>query len=472
MAMTGGPGVSRSAWPDERTVWRWHFFAGLLCLPFVAFLSLTGTVYLFKPQVDDLIDRQYEHLAVTGAPALASREVAAALGAEPGARLLAYELPRTPHSAARVVVKRGHDAIRVYVDPYSLGVLKRVSEERRFERIVFGLHGQLLLGNAGSMIMEMVASWTIVLVATGLYLWWPRPAGRFRAGGVLYPRLSGGGRTAWRDLHAVTGLFVSLVLVSFLATGLPWSFLWGHALQTVEHRVGRIMAIQDWEIGHVPARVVMAGAPDARPAPGAARDAMPGMDMPPADAPADRLDAPALDRVVAAGAALDLPYPVLVTPPRTAGGAWRVRSDTQDRPRRAAVTVAPDGRIVGRERFADKPVVDRVVAYGVAAHEGQLFGAANQAVNLLVALALLVMSSAACVLWLRRRPRWARGLGGVGLHAGAGPAAAGTGRGAAAAGAGRPPGAGIARGGLTGPARASAGRNGAHVGKSSSGWER
>lgn len=40
-------------WPDRRTLWRWHFFAGLFCLPFVAFLSLTGTVYLFKPQIDD-----------------------------------------------------------------------------------------------------------------------------------------------------------------------------------------------------------------------------------------------------------------------------------------------------------------------------------------------------------------------------------------------------------------------------------
>ena len=37
-------------WPQYRTVWRWHMLAGLFCLPFVAFLALTGTIYLFKPQ--------------------------------------------------------------------------------------------------------------------------------------------------------------------------------------------------------------------------------------------------------------------------------------------------------------------------------------------------------------------------------------------------------------------------------------
>ncbi|MFT9366943.1 MAG: PepSY domain-containing protein, partial [Gluconobacter sp.] len=42
--------------------------------------------------------------------------------------------------------------------------------------------------------------------------------------------------------------------------------------------------------------------------------------------------------------------------------------------------------------------------YGVAAHEGQLFGKANQFLNFLVAVGLLTMSIAALVLWFRRKP--------------------------------------------------------------------
>ena len=35
-----------------RTIWRWHFYAGLFCIPFVLWLALTGSIYLFKPQVE------------------------------------------------------------------------------------------------------------------------------------------------------------------------------------------------------------------------------------------------------------------------------------------------------------------------------------------------------------------------------------------------------------------------------------
>ncbi|WP_255424199.1 PepSY domain-containing protein, partial [Asaia sp. W19] len=33
-------------------LWRWHFFAGLFCLPFVIMLCVTGLLYLFKPQIE------------------------------------------------------------------------------------------------------------------------------------------------------------------------------------------------------------------------------------------------------------------------------------------------------------------------------------------------------------------------------------------------------------------------------------
>ena len=45
--------------------------------------------------------------------------------------------------------------------------------------------------------------------------------------GVLWPRLSSGTRTAWRDMHAVTGFWVSGLALMLLVTGLPWAEAWG-----------------------------------------------------------------------------------------------------------------------------------------------------------------------------------------------------------------------------------------------------
>ena len=36
-------------------IWRWHFYAGLFVAPFLILLSLTGILYLYKPQLDNLL---------------------------------------------------------------------------------------------------------------------------------------------------------------------------------------------------------------------------------------------------------------------------------------------------------------------------------------------------------------------------------------------------------------------------------
>ncbi|WP_264817041.1 PepSY-associated TM helix domain-containing protein, partial [Gluconobacter kondonii] len=297
----------------------------------------------------------------------------------------------------RVIVDRQGTAIRVYVDPTSCVVLKQVPEEDRFERIIFKLHGQLLLGNTGSIIMEMVASWTIVLIATGLYLWWPR---RMQSlAGILYPRMTRNGRVRWRDLHAVTGLWVSSFLVLFLVSGLPWSFVWGHALARVETQFSRLTSVPDWDIGAVSERNRIAG----RSVSPQQTDTMPGMDMGPM-AMSDSPLSDSLNQVVMTASQLGFPAPVLVTPPSAGETTWVVRSDTQNRPNRISAMVEASGRVRSIHRFEEKAWTDRVIGYGVAAHEGQLFGKANQFLNFLVAVGLLAMSIAALVLWFRRKP--------------------------------------------------------------------
>lgn len=57
--------LEKSRGLDYRTVWRWHFYAGLFCIPFVLWLSVTGTIFLFHPQIQHWLDRLYDHLSIT-----------------------------------------------------------------------------------------------------------------------------------------------------------------------------------------------------------------------------------------------------------------------------------------------------------------------------------------------------------------------------------------------------------------------
>jgi len=398
--------VTKAHWLNYRTIWRWHFYAGLFCIPFVLWLACTGSIYLFKPQIDAWLDRPYEHLAIQGPRASAAAQVEAALAAVPGSNLHDYQLPRTEHSAVQIIVGRGTQEFRVYVNPYTLQVMKVMNEDHRFTERIFHLHGELLMGDKGSWIVETAASWAIIMILTGIYLWWPRNAAGLA--GVLYPRLRHGQRIFWRDIHAVTGIWVSLLALGFLFSGLPWAKSWGGYLKAARQITGKAIVHEDWTTGRsseIAARLEadrnsLAVATDDH----ARHGISDGMRMP------TLTSYTPLDRILGPVSHLNFAFPVLIVPPMRREGAWTAKSDSQDRVLRDQVTLNPaTGAILTRLNFSQRPLIDRLVGIGVAAHEGHLYGCLNQVVNLCTALGLIILCISAVVLWLRRRPEGALG---------------------------------------------------------------
>jgi len=397
---------------DYRAIWRWHFYAGLFCAPFVIILAITGSIYLFKPQVEAWLDRPYDHLTLTGKPVSAQAQVDAALKAVPGSRLRTYEVRREADDAARVVVGKKGETILVYVHPETLQILKVINESDRLMEMDKTIHGELLMGDNGSILVELAACWAIVMVVTGLYLWWPRQAQGL--GGVLYPRLGRGSTLFWRDIHAVTGVWISSLALFLLLTGLPWAKVWGDSFKEVRRLTGTAVAKQDWSNGRAgekAERKAVDGAPASEHAGHMMGMDMAGMDMSSMDMSGMAMDAtPPLDRMAATVRALDLPPPVLIAPPsgnkgRNASPDWTARSDTPNRPQRVTLTLDPDtAQVIRTEGFASRHPIDRVIGYGIAAHEGQLFGLANQLLGVLTALGLITLSVSGLVIWWRRRP--------------------------------------------------------------------
>lgn len=384
--------AGRRRWIDYRAIWRWHFYAGIICLPFMVVLAITGSIYLFKPQVEALIDRPYDHLALAGPAAPLKAQVAAATASLPGSRLKAIELRADPTDASRIILRdAAGEETRVYVRPDDLAILKTVREDDRFMQVLKTIHGELLMGDRGSILVELAASWAILMVVTGLYLWWPR--GRSGLAGVLVPRFGRGARLMWRDLHAVTGFWISGLILFLLITGLPWTSVWGDAFKEVRRLTGTAAVRQDWSIGRADEHAqhrAEAMAEDHMAHMGQRAVARPGLDY---------------DRIATIVRAMDLPPPVLVRPPTAASPMWKVTSDTQDRPLRVSLELDPQtGAVVRREDFAGKHPIDKVVGYAIAAHEGQLFGPLNQALGVTAAAGLVLLSIAGAMTWWRRRP--------------------------------------------------------------------
>jgi uncharacterized iron-regulated membrane protein len=101
---------------------------------------------------------------------------------------------------------------------------------------------------------------------------------------------------------------------------------------------------------------------------------------------------------------LNLAYPVLVMPAMAPHGPWTVRSDSQNRPLRTSAQLDPHtGAVISRQDFGQRMWIDRVMGIGIAAHEGQLFGLANQILSVATAMGLVTLCLSATVLWWRRR---------------------------------------------------------------------
>jgi uncharacterized iron-regulated membrane protein len=232
-----------------RTIWRTHFYAGLFAAPVLVMLAVTGLVILYTQPIQDLTQRDLRVVSATGSAKSLDAQEAAVAEAYPNAAVTSVVVPRNATTATEFGLDDGRS---VFVNPYTSAVLGRADPGGGIVGLANRLHGTFnnetvtvklpavagLLGSGpimqefvvGDMLLEVFAGWAILLVASGLYLWWPRRS-RARAGragkALLVPRLGKRGRARWRDLHAIPGMALAAATLFVLVTGLFWSSYWG-----------------------------------------------------------------------------------------------------------------------------------------------------------------------------------------------------------------------------------------------------
>ncbi len=356
-------------------IWRWHFYAGLFCIPFILTLSVSGGIYLFKPQIDSWIDEPFNNLPVMGERTLPNEQIKAALGAVPGALFTAYHLPQQEHSAVKISVSQGAEKSIIYVDPYTLNILRKIKSDEQFIEQIRSFHGELLSGDVGSVLVELAGCWAIVLIITGLYLWWPRNAKGIA--GVLYPRLGKSGRVFWKDLHSVLGMWVSVFTLFLLVSGLPWALVWGTAFKEVRSWNSAPVS-QDWTASKKEKTAAWRSSSVSQ------------YDLTP--------------QILMTANQLDFAHPVNLSVANEKTNQWKLASLHQNRLlRETAWLDGRTGKVIKQKSFNDNKTLDKVIGVGIAAHEGHLFGWFNQLLGLLTVICLIVIAVSGCVLWYRRK---------------------------------------------------------------------
>ena len=245
---TGAPGGHTL----RRLFWRMHFWAGLIASPIILFAALTGLLYVFTPQIEAWRHGTLDHVAPTGPHVTLDAQIDAALQAAPDAAVRYVVPAHAPDDSTQVYMGAPHahhhpgaagagdhdhglpTGSIVYVDPYTGQVLGHIAEMDRFRTWARKLHSSALQGDGWRWLIELGASWMLVLFATGLAMWWPRPRAQGGPGWrAIVPRM-GRGRATWRDLHVTVALALGLVLAVVLVTGLTWSRQSGERFRSMQ----------------------------------------------------------------------------------------------------------------------------------------------------------------------------------------------------------------------------------------------
>jgi len=251
-----------------RRIWRLHFWIGLFAAPALITLACTGLIILYTQPLDLWLHRDLKVVAPSASSVSLDAQIATARE-QVGSDMVfdAVTPPAGPDGSTQVdflpaetpeVGER--NVTQVFIDPHTGRYLGQRREldgligwANQLHR-VFGNNGPTVslpsLGHLiapssypeasikvgiGNLIIEMMAVWVLVLAASGIYLWWPRAIEKGKP--RLAVRWGKGGRIRWRDLHATTGILLSVVLICYIVSGLTWSRYWGENWRAVASTV-------------------------------------------------------------------------------------------------------------------------------------------------------------------------------------------------------------------------------------------
>lgn len=206
-----------------------HLYLALIAGFFFALMGLTGSVSVYREELDELLNPQLVIEQPQGKYQSLDRIMAAVRQAHPdryGAWTL--EMPRSPHGMAtawydkpRETFFELHAPLMVSVNPYTAEVVSSRFWGQTVTTWLLDLHTQLRLDRFGWNTVGFLGLLLIISIGTGLYLWWPGVRG-IRQAFTIHPN-AGIIRLAF-DLHRIIGLFSAAVLLVLAFTGFLLSY--------------------------------------------------------------------------------------------------------------------------------------------------------------------------------------------------------------------------------------------------------
>jgi uncharacterized iron-regulated membrane protein len=221
--------------PWRRVIFWLHLVTGVLAGLVIGVMSVTGVLLAFERQIVAFAERDVRMVQppVPGGPRLALDDlVTRARTAVPEGRLSGVTLRADP--TATVMVNFGRERA-VLVHPYTGAILGEGAKTLRsfFHTMTdwhrwLGTEGERR--DIGRAITGACNTAFVVMVMTGVYLWWPRRRTRQVLQAVMVPNFRSRGKPRDWNWHNTAGFWSASLLVCITLTGLVMSYQWANDL--------------------------------------------------------------------------------------------------------------------------------------------------------------------------------------------------------------------------------------------------
>jgi uncharacterized iron-regulated membrane protein len=230
----GGVDEGRSV-PLRRIIFWLHLVTGVLAGLVIGVMSVTGVLLAFERQIVAFAERDVrtvQPLASGGSRLALYDLVTQARAVVPEGRLSGVMLRADP--TATVVVNFGRERT-VFVHPYTGVVLGEGAKTlRHFFHLMTDWHRWLGTEGASRDIGRAVTGACntafVVMVVTGVYLWWPRRWTRQVLQAVMAPNFGLRGKPRDWNWHNTAGFWSASLLICITLTGLVMSYQWANDL--------------------------------------------------------------------------------------------------------------------------------------------------------------------------------------------------------------------------------------------------
>lgn len=191
--------------------------------------GLSGSVIVFDHAIDEFLNPE---LLLLDAPVSEAERLpyqtlyarATAYAEAHDYQVVSFAAPRHVYSSQLFWIKplnaTGFETYELYLHPATGAVIGQRQWGEYLTSFLYMFHHTLWLGKTGKLILGYSAIGMVVLLVTGIYVWWPRGRGWHQWKAALTIKPHAGVLRRLFDLHRVAGIYGLLVLLVVVSTGI------------------------------------------------------------------------------------------------------------------------------------------------------------------------------------------------------------------------------------------------------------